>query len=128
MKVFLTGATDYIGSVIAEKSLRAGHDVVGLARSDASADKLGEQGAESVRGEISDTDRLADVVKGVDGVRTGGGHRFPVRGGSAGPRTASRRATRHVACSAGNRGTSTSSVRSVGHHADPGSTARRFRC
>ena len=40
MKVFLTGATGCIGSVIAEKLLHAGHDVVGLARSDASADKL----------------------------------------------------------------------------------------
>jgi nucleoside-diphosphate-sugar epimerase len=68
MKVFLTGATGYIGGVIAEKLLHAGHDVVGLARSDASAGRLKKQGVESVRGEISDTERLTDVVKGVDGV------------------------------------------------------------
>ncbi|WP_229373163.1 NAD-dependent epimerase/dehydratase family protein [Umezawaea beigongshangensis] len=68
MKVFLTGATGYIGSVIAEKLLQAGHDVVGLARSDTSADKLKGQGVEPVRGEIGDTERLTDVARGVDGV------------------------------------------------------------
>jgi nucleoside-diphosphate-sugar epimerase len=68
MKVFLTGATGYIGGVVAEKLLHAGHDVVGLARSDASAATLEERGIRPVRGEISDTERLTDLVLGVDGV------------------------------------------------------------
>jgi nucleoside-diphosphate-sugar epimerase len=68
MKVFLTGATGYIGSVVAEKLLHAGHDVVGLARSDASAERLHERGIRPVRGEIGDTARLTDAVQGVDGV------------------------------------------------------------
>jgi len=40
MKVFLTGATGYIGSVVAEKLLQKGHQVVALARSEHSAKKL----------------------------------------------------------------------------------------
>ena len=54
MRVFLTGATGYIGTVVVEKLLAAGHRPVGLARSGASAQKLAALGAEAVRGDLRD--------------------------------------------------------------------------
>lgn len=54
MRIFLTGATGYIGSVVTEKLLAAGHRVAGLARSDESARKLEAAGAEAVRGNLDD--------------------------------------------------------------------------
>jgi len=68
MKVFMTGATGYIGSVVAEKFQEAGHQVVGLARSDASAEALGAHGIEVVRGDLSDTRVLTDAARAADGV------------------------------------------------------------
>jgi nucleoside-diphosphate-sugar epimerase len=68
MKVFLTGATGYIGSVIAEKLLQAGHQVVGLARSDASARALERQGIEPLRGDLNDTQTLTDAARATEGV------------------------------------------------------------
>jgi nucleoside-diphosphate-sugar epimerase len=68
MKIFLTGATGYIGSVIAEKLLQAGHQVVGLARSEASAQALEKQGVEPYRGDINDAQILTIGAQSADGV------------------------------------------------------------
>ncbi|MEM8710546.1 MAG: SDR family oxidoreductase [Planctomycetota bacterium] len=58
MRVFLTGATGYIGRVITEKLLASGHVVLGLARSDESAEKLRAMGAEVHPGNLDDLDSL----------------------------------------------------------------------
>lgn len=68
MKIFMTGATGYIGGVITEKLLQAGHQVVGLARSDASARALEELGAEPRRGTLGDAQVLTDAAREADGV------------------------------------------------------------
>ncbi|UOQ69268.1 NAD-dependent epimerase/dehydratase family protein [Hymenobacter volaticus] len=68
MKVFLTGATGYIGSVIAEKLLQAGHQVVGLARSEAAAQTLKQQGIEPYYGDLNNPETLTVAAQAVDGV------------------------------------------------------------
>jgi nucleoside-diphosphate-sugar epimerase len=68
MKVFLTGATGYIGSVIAEKLLQAGHQIVGLARSETSAQALEKQGIEPYYGDLNHPELLTAAARAVDGV------------------------------------------------------------
>lgn len=58
MNVFLTGATGYIGSVVAETLAQRGHTVIGLARSDEAALQLDEEGHQAHRGDLSDPDSL----------------------------------------------------------------------
>ncbi len=58
MKVFLTGATGYVGSVVAEKLKNKGHRVLGLARSEAAEAKLRENGVEPLRGDLKDVESL----------------------------------------------------------------------
>jgi nucleoside-diphosphate-sugar epimerase len=58
MKIFLTGATGYIGAVVAEKLKGRGHAVVGLARSDQAEAKLREKGIEPLRGDLKDAESL----------------------------------------------------------------------
>jgi nucleoside-diphosphate-sugar epimerase len=66
MKVFVTGATGYIGSVVVEKLIAAGHRPAGLARSDRAADKLASLGAGVVRGDLHDSASIAAGAAAAD--------------------------------------------------------------
>jgi nucleoside-diphosphate-sugar epimerase len=68
MQVFLTGATGYIGSAVARKLRQAGHAVVGLARNEAAADRLREQGVEPFPGDLREPARLAEAARRADAV------------------------------------------------------------
>jgi nucleoside-diphosphate-sugar epimerase len=68
MRVFLTGATGYIGSAVADALRGAGHDVAGLARGDAAAARLTAMGVRPVRGDFADPASLVAHARAADAV------------------------------------------------------------
>jgi len=68
MRVFVTGASGHIGSPVVRELLGAGHEVIGLARSDQSAAAIIAAGAEVLRGDLDDTGLLGEAAAAADGV------------------------------------------------------------
>ncbi|HEY3605880.1 MAG TPA: SDR family oxidoreductase [Pseudonocardiaceae bacterium] len=68
MRIFVTGASGWIGSAVVPELIGAGHQVVGLARSDAAATAVADLGAEVLRGDLNDIDVLRAGVLDSDGV------------------------------------------------------------
>jgi nucleoside-diphosphate-sugar epimerase len=68
MRIFVTGASGWIGSAVVPELLGAGHEVVGLARSEASAQRLEAAGALVYRGDLDDADDLAKAAADSEGV------------------------------------------------------------
>ncbi|HEX5143299.1 MAG TPA: SDR family oxidoreductase [Mycobacterium sp.] len=68
MRVFVTGGSGGVGSVVVAELIAAGHEVLGLARSEASADLVAGLGAEVLRGDVTDVECLTSGARQTDGV------------------------------------------------------------
>jgi nucleoside-diphosphate-sugar epimerase len=68
MKIFVTGATGYIGGSVAERLIALGHEVTGLVRTAEKASLLQERGIEPILGSLDDVDVLSKAARESDGV------------------------------------------------------------
>ena len=68
MRIFVTGASGWIGSAVVPELISAGHQVLGLARSNASAQAIADMGADVLRGDLNDADILRAGALDSDGV------------------------------------------------------------